>query len=454
MHGLIEPHGGRLIERVMTGARADQLAREAATLRTVTLSAKQSCDLEMIGIGAFSPLEGFMGSDDFERVCREMRLATSGEVWPIPILLSVPREDVPGVGERLALRAPNGVLQGVMTVREEFRHDKNVEIPAVFRTTDPAHPGVKAVMEEGDVCLAGPVEVVQACVDPTGPEAFLEHRLTPSQTRAEFAKRGWQTVAAFQTRNPIHRAHEYLCKVAQEICDGLLIHPLVGETKPGDIPASVRMECYRVLIERYFVPARTALAVMPAAMRYAGPREAVLHALIRKNYGCTHFIVGRDHAGVGNYYGSYDAQKIFDDLDMNSVRIEPLRFEHAAYSRAAQGMVSPKTFPFIEGDQVTLSGTKVREMLAAGERPPQEFTRPEVADVLIRWATGGAPPKPTPAPEATPARSAREPAGPVARGGPKGSGARAAKPTGGARSKGAAAKPSARKGASRKRPRR
>lgn len=387
MDGLIEAHGGTLVNRVATGDKLAALKKEAASLPRIDLSAKQSCDLEMIGVGAFSPLTGFMGEKDFKRVCTEMKLA-SGDIWPIPILLSVDKAKAPKVGERVALYAPNGVLQAVMTVEEVFAHDKKIEIPNVFRTEDDAHPGVAQVMKEGDTCLAGPVEVIEVCVDPKGPEAFLEFRKTPHETRAEFKGRGWKTVAAFQTRNPIHRAHEYLCKVAQEICDGLLIHPLVGETKQGDIPADVRMECYQVLISKYFVPERTVLSVMPAAMRYAGPREAILHALVRKNYGCTHFIVGRDHAGVGNYYGTYDAQQIFDELDMDNLKITPLKFEHAAYSKTAQGMVSSKTFPKIEGDQVFLSGTKVRDMLAAGERPPMEFSRPEVADVLIRWATG------------------------------------------------------------------
>lgn len=384
MHTLIPPHGGNLVNRVVTGALADSLRKEAEGLASITLSAKQSCDLEMIGIGAFSPLTGFMGKADFESVCRDMKLA-SGDIWPIPILLSVEKSKAPKVGDRVALKAPNGVLQAVMTIEEVYPHDKKLEIPNVFRTEDEAHPGVAQVVKEGDTCLAGPVEVLTVCVDPDGPEAFLDERLTPAQTRAAFEAKGWKTVAAFQTRNPIHRAHEYLCKCAQEITDGILIHPLVGETKEGDIPAAVRMECYKVLIDNYFNKDRTILSVMPAAMRYAGPREAVLHALVRKNYGVSHFIVGRDHAGVGNYYGTYDAQLIFDDLDKNNLGIEPLKFEHAAWSHKAQGMVSGKTFPKIDGDQVFLSGTKVREMLLAGQRPPGEFTRPEVADILIRW---------------------------------------------------------------------
>jgi sulfate adenylyltransferase len=387
MKGLISPHGGKLVNRLVTGAAADKLRAEAAGLKKVNLSAKQSCDLEMITIGAFSPLEGFMGKADFERVCREMKLA-SGDIWSIPILLAVKPDGAPKAGERVALIAPNGTLQAVMTIKETFAHDKKLEIPSVFRTEDPAHPGAKQVMDEGDLCLAGPVESLTVCVDPNGPEAFLDYRKTPAETRAAFEQRGWKTICAFQTRNPIHRAHEYLCKVAQEICDGLLVHPLVGETKPGDIPAGVRMDCYRVLIDKYFVPERTMLSVMPAAMRYAGPREAIIHALVRKNYGCSHFIVGRDHAGVGNYYGSYDAQKIFDELDPANLAIQLFKFEHTAYSKLAQGMVSPKSFPKIEGDQITLSGTAVRDMLAKGERPPMEFTRPEVADVLIKWARG------------------------------------------------------------------
>jgi sulfate adenylyltransferase len=333
MSSLIQPNGGALVDRLCTPDRARALAAEAASLPRINLSPKQSCDLEMIATGAFSPLTGFMGRADFERACREMRLATADAVWPIPILLAVDGRAAPRPGDRVALHAPSGLLQAVMTVQETFPHDKALEIPSVFATEDPAHPGVAQVLAEGDTCIAGPVEALTACTDPDGPEAFLPHRLTPARTREAFAQRGWRTVAAFQTRNPIHRAHEYLCKCAQEICDGLLIHPLVGETKPGDIPAAVRMQCYRALIDIYFVPERTMLAVMPAAMRYAGPREAVLHAVIRRNHGCTHFIVGRDHAGVGNYYGTYDAQRIFDRFHPAEIGITPLCFEHAAYSR-------------------------------------------------------------------------------------------------------------------------
>ena len=388
MSGLIQPHGGTLVNRVAEGSKRDELVKEAASLPRIDLSAKQSCDVEMIGIGAFSPLTGFMGSKDFNSVITDMKLA-SGDIWPIPITLSVSKDKAPAVGSRVALYAPNGTLQALMTVEEVYDHDRAKEATIFFggAEDDGKHPGAEAVKAEGDTCLAGPIDVVTVCVDPNGPEAFLDFRLTPAETRAEFEKRGWKTVSAFQTRNPIHRAHEYLCKCAQEITDGILIHPLVGETKPGDIPADVRMRCYQKLISEYFVPETTMLSVMPAAMRYAGPREAIIHALVRKNYGVTHFIVGRDHAGVGSYYGTYDAQTIFDKLDKANLGIEPLKFEHAAYSKKAQGIVSGKTFPKLEGDQIFLSGTKVREMLGNGERPPGEFTRPEVADILIDWAT-------------------------------------------------------------------
>ena len=385
MHGLIPPHGGTLVNCLVDESRASELRDKASSLKRIDLTPKQSCDLELIANGGYSPLSGFMGKADFESVCSKMTLA-SGDVWAIPVLLSVDQANAPAVGEEVALFSPNATLQAVMKIDEVFDHDKKLEIPNVFRTEDPEHPGVAKVMEEGDTCLAGPVEVLTLCVDPDGPEAFLDLRMTPAQTRAAFAEKGWNSVAAFQTRNPIHRAHEYCCKVAQEFCDGLLIHPLVGETKAGDIPASTRMECIDILVQNYFHPEHTLVSVLPAAMRYAGPREAIHHAIMRKNYGCSHFIVGRDHAGVGDYYGTYDAQHIFDEIDEDNLGIIPIKLEHAGYSKRYGGMVSAKTFKWEKGDIVFLSGTKVREMLRAGEMPPGEFTRPEVAKVLIEWA--------------------------------------------------------------------
>jgi sulfate adenylyltransferase len=276
-------------------------------------------------------------------------------------------------------------LLAVMTVKEKYGHDKRKEAEKVFQTTDEAHPGVAVTMAQGDVCLAGPLEVVTPRYDPQ----FPEQRLTPAQTRAVFEEKGWETVVAFQTRNPIHRAHEYLTKCALEITDGLLIHPLVGQTQKGDIPADVRMRCYQVLIEKYYNTDHTFLSVLPAAMRYAGPREAILHALLRKNYGCTHFIVGRDHAGVGQYYGTYDAQRIFDELDPVAMGITPLKFEHSFWCKKSGAMASAKTTNSAKEDRVFLSGTAVREMLSKGERPPAEFTRPEIADILIESMRAG-----------------------------------------------------------------
>ncbi len=349
---------------------------------SLPLSAWEQCDLEMLAIGAMSPLEGFMGQADYHSVCDNMRLA-NGTVWPIPITCSVATATADGVSvsDRVALHDDVGRLLGYLTVEEKYKPDKSKQALKVFGTQDVDHPGVKALMASGEVCLAGKVDVVSPRHNPM----FAEHRLTPAQTRAEFQRRGWSTVVAFQTRNPVHRAHEYLTKCAQEMTDGLLIHPLMGATKDGDIPPEVRMQCYEVLIDKYYNPDHTMLSVMPAAMRYAGPREAILHAILRQNYGCSHFIVGRDHAGVGSYYGTYAAQEIFDTLPEGALRITPLKFEHTAWSKRAGGMVSRKTFPAIEGDQVFLSGTKVREMLKRGERPPNEFTRPEVADVLLNW---------------------------------------------------------------------
>ncbi len=384
---LIAPHGGQLVNRLADAGTARKLAQQAASLPRITLSAKQACDLEMIAIGAFSPLTGFVGEADFKSICTKMRLA-NGTVWPIPITLAVDQatRDSLTVGGQAALHHHDGTLMAIIDIAEVYAHDKAVEVPNVFGTEDAAHPGVRSVLEEGDWCIGGPVHVLTVTPEKEPGEQFTEYRLPPAETRRVFAERGWKTVAAFQTRNPIHRAHEYLTKCAQEIADGLLIHPLVGETQPGDIPADVRMACYHAIIDNYYVTERTMLAVMPAAMRYAGPREAVLHALVRKNYGVTHFIVGRDHAGVGDYYGTYDAQRIFDQLDPAEIGIEPLKFEHSFYCRKTKAMASSKTSPSGPEDRVFLSGTKVREMLKSGQRPPEEFSRPEVADILIAWA--------------------------------------------------------------------
>jgi len=371
---VIAPHGGKLVDR--TGAAK----RSPAPAVSITLSTWEQCDLEMIAIGAMSPLEGFMGKADYNSVCDHMTLA-NGTVWPIPITCTVDAAtaDRVRVGDAVTLNDDQGRLLGYLAISEKYAPDKNKQAVKAYGTDDLAHPGVKMVMGSGDICLAGKIDVVTPRHEPM----FADHRLTPAQMRAEFQKRGWSTVSAFQTRNPIHRAHEYLTKCAQEITDGLLIHPLMGATKDGDIPGEVRMKCYEVLIQNYYHPEHTMLSVLPAAMRYAGPREAILHAILRQNYGCSHIIIGRDHAGVGTYYGTYDAQTIFDTLPEGGLKIVPLKFEHAAWSKKAGGMVSGKTFPKIEGDQIFLSGTKVRDMLLNGERPPAEFTRPEIADILI-----------------------------------------------------------------------
>jgi sulfate adenylyltransferase len=380
MTSTIAPHGGKLTSRYVQGRRTAELTKEASGLVSLPLPPREQCDIEMLGNGAFSPLTGFMGEKDFHTVCDKMHLA-SGRPWPIPITCSTDARTADRIkpGQRVALVDAAKQLLAVLTVSELYAHDKAKEAQKVYKTDSAQHPGVAVVMAQGDVCLGGEIEALP----PEKPGEFADLRLTPAQTRERFGQRGWNTVVAFQTRNPIHRAHEYLTKCALEMCDGLLIHPLVGETQPGDIPADVRMRCYQVLLEKYYQPERTMLAVMPAAMRYAGPREAILHAVVRQNYGCSHFIVGRDHAGVGNYYGTYDAQLIFDELAPGELAITPLKFEHTSWCTPCEGMVSSKTCPHGQEHKIALSGTKVRELLSRGERPPMEFTRPEVADILI-----------------------------------------------------------------------
>ena len=380
-HQTIAPHGGTLVDLLVPGEQRDRARTEADHLPKLVVSERELSDLEMLAVGALSPLTGFVGEADYLSVLDTMHLS-NGLAWSIPVTLSLTDEDVKrmGAGTSVALLPAEGAPPlAIVDLAEVFKRDREKEALAVFGTEDLEHPGVRALQEAGDFCLAGPVRAL------TLPEHddFVRYRLTPVQTRAEFADRGWRTVVGFQTRNPIHRAHEYIQKCALEMVDGLLVHPLVGATKGDDVPADVRMLCYEALFEGYYPKDRAMVSVFPAAMRYAGPKEAIWHAICRKNYGCTHFIVGRDHAGVGSYYGTYDAQRIFESFEPGELGITPLMFEHSFWCNACEGMASPKTCPHGEDTRVSLSGTKVREMLRAGERPPIEFSRPEVAEILI-----------------------------------------------------------------------
>jgi sulfate adenylyltransferase len=376
----IQPYGGVLVDRVASAAAADDLRTAASGLTTIQISPWTLSDLYLIAVGGLSPLEGFMDRDTYRSVLNRMTLP-GGLPWSIPVVLPVTDEEAANisVGQSVALNAPDGRLAAVVDVMEIFDRDRETEAAAVFRTSDRAHPGVAAMYRMGGRCIAGPITYVYDR-DITG---FPDENLTPAETRAAFAERGWETVVAFQTRNPIHRAHEYIQKCALETVDGLLVHPLVGETKSDDIPADVRMQCYRVLLDGYYPADRVMLSVLPAAMRYAGPSEAIFHSIMRRNYGCSHFIVGRDHAGVGDYYGTYDAQKIFDEIDMDALGIEPMKFEHSFYCLRTKQMATPKTSPASMEERLFLSGTKVREMLSRGESPPEEFTRPEIAAILM-----------------------------------------------------------------------
>jgi sulfate adenylyltransferase len=366
---LIAPHGGTLVDRI--GQRPDDLE----SLETLTLSSRELSDLDMLASGALSPLQGYMGQEDYESVLESMQLA-SGLPWALPVCLAAV---LAPKGDRVALADQKGRIYGVLDVEEVYEYDKEREAQRSFRTTDVAHPGVASMYDQPDLYVAGRVTVFERVTPP-----FPELALDPAEARAAFAARGWKRVVGFQTRNPIHRAHEYLTKVALETVDGLLIHPLVGDTKSDDVPSATRVECYRVLLDGYYPDDRVVLSAFPAAMRYAGPREAIWHAICRKNYGCSHFIVGRDHAGVGDYYGTYDAQLIFDEFEPHELDIEPMFFEHSFWCKRCGSMASAKTCPHGGDDHVFLSGTKVREMLVAGELPPVEFSRPEVAEVLIR----------------------------------------------------------------------
>ncbi|MFO7740924.1 MAG: sulfate adenylyltransferase [Anaerolineae bacterium] len=381
---IIRPHGGTLVDRVLRGEMRDAVRQRAEQMPKVHLDPMGLSDLELIATGALSPLTGFMRKADYDRCVSEMRLS-NGIVWSMPITLAMDQDSVADIeeGQEIALCETDRVL-GVMEVAEKYPYGRDVkerEAHEVYQTTEEAHPGVAQLYQRGDVTLGGDIWLVDWTT--AMKTEFPELRHTPAQARRMFARRGWQSVVGFQTRNPIHRAHEYLQKTALEIVDGLFVHPLVGVTKKGDLPADVRIASYQTILRDYYPADRVLLGVFPAAMRYAGPREALFHAIARKNYGCTHFIVGRDHAGVGDYYGTYDAQRIFDQFPREDVGIVPFKFEYAFYCKKCGGVVSAKTCPHSQDDWVYLSGTQVREMLERGEMLPEEFTRPEVAKVLL-----------------------------------------------------------------------
>ncbi|HEY9761186.1 MAG TPA: sulfate adenylyltransferase [Trichocoleus sp.] len=377
----IAPHGGTLINRIVTAEQKALFLDKADHLPRVTLDERAFSDLAMIAIGGFSPLTGFMEQADYDTVVTDMRLA-NGLPWSVPVTLSVTEEVAAPLqeGSLVRLDDASGRFVGVLELTQKYTYDKVREAINVYRTDEEKHPGVKVVYDQGPINLAGPVWLLERDPHPL----FPTYQIDPAASRALFKEKGWRTVVGFQTRNPIHRAHEYIQKCALETVDGLFLHPLVGATKEDDIPADVRMRCYEIMVERYFPQDRVILAINPSAMRYAGPREAIFHALIRKNYGCTHFIVGRDHAGVGDYYGTYDAQYIFDEFEPAELGIVPMKFEHAFYCIRTGGMATTKTSPSTKEERIHLSGTKVREMLRRGELPPPEFSRPEVAAELAK----------------------------------------------------------------------
>ena len=379
---MIRAHGGRLIQRIANPGERDDLASRMADLPAIGLNRRELSDLRLIATGAMSPLEGFMTREEYESVLDGMRLPL-GLPWTIPVTLSVEERDVAGMKPpfEAALRDETGAALGLIEVEDLYRVDKEREAERVLGTTDGAHPGVQYLGTVSGTYAGGRVTLLDRMKD----DHFEQYHLEPRETRILFREKGWDRIVAFQTRNPIHRAHEYLLKCALEMVDGLLIHPIMGETKSDDIPADVRMRCYEAIMENYFPKNRVALSIFPAAMRYAGPREAVFHAILRKNYGCTHFIVGRDHAGVGSYYGTYDAQRIFLDFEPGELEIAPMMFEHAFFCARCGSMSSSKTCPHGKDDHLFLSGTRVREMLGRGESLPPEFTRREVAEVLERY---------------------------------------------------------------------
>lgn len=382
MENQISPHGGKLINRILEGKEKEKWQEKLPSLKKLILNQREVSDIYMLAIGGFSPLEGFLTQEDYQSVVENMRLK-NGIVWPLPITLSLDEQEYKNLKneEVILLSDKEGDNLALLFIKDIYLYDKEKEAEFVYRTKEAAHPGVSYLYSQGKYLVGGDILLIKS----KHQDEFKDYWFSPEETRKIFKERGWKKIVGFQTRNPIHRAHEFIIKCAMEIVDGLFLNPLVGATKKGDIPAEVRMNCYEVLIDKYFPEERVFIAVYPAAMRYAGPREAVLHALVRKNFGCTHFIVGRDHAGVGNYYGTFDAQRIFEEFSSEEIEIIPLCFEHSFYCRHCKEMRTVKTCPHPKEEHLSLSGTKVRELLKAGEIPPAEFSRPEVAEILLKW---------------------------------------------------------------------
>ena len=388
-HGLVPPHGGKLLPLMVNAESLASEKKRMASLPVIRMTSRETSDVIMMAMGAFSPLTGFMRRDDYAGVVRDMRMK-NGALWPIPITLAVDDATARSLkeGREAALvDGESGELMGSIAVREMYRYDKKEEAKNVFRTDDSAHPGVAKVYAQGDTLVGGEVKAVS---ESDYPERFAGYYARPAETRKMFEERGWRTIAAFQVRNPIHRSHEYCTKIALEICDGLFIHPLVGKLKEDDIPADVRMECYEALLNKYYPKDRVLCKVYPMEMRYGGPREAVLHAIFRQNYGCSHLIIGRDHAGVGKYYGPFDAQNIFDEIGENDLKLKPLKIDWTFWCYDCQSMASTKTCPHPKERRLLISGTELRNLLAKGQMPPAEFSRPEVLEILIKYYKGKA----------------------------------------------------------------